>query len=101
MEVHLNLAGLFNHQYNIEGVKNEVLLFSNPHSKYQRINITIKMSFDNGAMWPEDKWILLDEGNGRGYSCITSIDDNIIGILYEGSRTDLIFQKIDISTYLK
>lgn len=95
------MAGLFKHQYNAEGVKKEVLLFSNPNSKYQRINISIKMSFDNGATWPEGKWILLDEGKGRGYSCITSIDDNIIGILYEGSRTDLIFQKIDISKYLK
>jgi len=94
------MASLHKHTYSVNGTKKEVILFSNPNSKYQRIKQTIKMSFDGGNSWPEDKWILLDEGKGRGYSCITSIDNNTIGIVYEGSRADLIFQKIDLSDYI-
>jgi sialidase-1 len=94
------MGSLHKHRYEQHGVKKEVLLFANPNSKYERINLTIKMSFDQGNTWPMNKWILLDEGKGRGYSCITSIDDHTIGILYEGSRADLIFQKIDISAFL-
>jgi sialidase-1 len=95
------MASLHKHQYSINGIKKEILLFSNPNSKYQRSNLTIKMSFDQGATWPQDSWVLLDEGKGRGYSCITSIDEKTIGIVYEGSRADLIFQKIDLSDYLR
>ena len=94
------MASLYKHQYSANGEKREVLLFSNPNSKYHRVRQTIKMSFDGGNTWPKDYWILLDEGKGRGYSCITSIDDNTIGIVYEGSRADLIFQKIDLQDFL-
>ena len=58
------------------------------------------MSFDGGKTWPKDSWILLDEGRGRGYSCLTSIDAHTVGIVYEGSRSDLVFQKIDLTAYL-
>lgn len=95
------MASLHKHNYVINGVKQEVLLFSNPSSKYHRKNMTIKMSFDGGKTWPSDSWLLLDEGQGRGYSCLTSIDEDTIGIVYEGSGSDLVFQKIDISKYLK
>ena len=94
------MASLHKHVYHKNGSKNEVLLFSNPSSKYQRKNMTIKMSFDGGKTWPKDSWILLDEGKSRGYSCITSIDEDTIGILYEGSGSDLVFQKVDIRTFL-
>ena len=46
--------------------------------------------------WPEENWLLLDELGGRGYSSVTSIDDNTIGILYEGSQADMTFQKIPL-----
>tara|TARA_B110000046_G_scaffold172305_1_gene193950 strand:+ start:317 stop:559 length:243 start_codon:yes stop_codon:yes gene_type:complete len=39
----------------------------------------------------------LDEGRGAGYSCLTSIDENTIGILYEGSQAQITFQKISLS----
>jgi sialidase-1 len=94
------MASLHKHVYHKNGFKNEVLLFSNPSSKYQRKNMTIKMSFDGGNTWPENSWILLDEGKGRGYSCITSIDEDTIGIVYEGSGSDLVFQKVDIREFL-
>jgi len=95
------MASIHKHLYtNKHGDASSVLLFSNPNSKYKRINQTIKMSFDDGLTWPEKYWILLDERRGAGYSCLTSIDEDIIGILYEGSQAQMTFQKIDISEYL-
>jgi len=94
------MAGLHKHTYMSQGKRKHVLLFSNPNSKFQRINQTIKISHDNGNTWPEENWMLLDVGKGRGYSCVTSIDEATIGIIYEGSRAQIIYQKIDISEYL-
>ncbi len=91
------MASLHKHEYRENGQKKSILLFSNPNSKINRDHMTIKVSFDDGKTWPEKYWMLLDEGKGRGYSCLTSIDEQTIGILYEGSGADLIFQKILLS----
>lgn len=79
--------------------KGRVLFFSNPNSKTQRDHITIKASFDNGLTWPETNQIELYEEGTYGYSCLTRIDDDHIGILYEGAG-DLYFQKIAIDDFL-
>lgn len=92
---------LYRHNYTENGVKKHILLFSNPNSKEFRINHTIKVSFDDGRTWPEKYWLLLDEGLGAGYSCLTSINENTIGILYEGSHCDIQFQAISLSELLK
>lgn len=76
--------------------KGRILFFSNPNSFNSRTNITIKTSFDNGNSWPEQNQVNLYGPNGFGYSCLTIIDDNHIGIIYEGVR-DLYFQKIPIT----
>jgi len=72
----------------------DLLLFSNPNSRTARKNMTIKLSTDDGASWPEKYHLLLDEYSGRGYSCMTSVNDSIIGILYEGSQSDMVYQQI-------
>lgn len=95
------MGAIHRHNYIKDGVQKSVLLFSNPSSIGTRDNITIKMSFDDGDSWQQQYWILLDEQKGRGYSCITSIDNNTIGILYEGSQADMTFQQIDISSFLR
>jgi len=91
------MASLHKHEYTENGQKKSILLFSNPNSKTNRDNMTIKVSFDNGETWPEKYWMLLDQKSGRGYSCLTSIDEQTIGILYEGSQADMVFQKIALS----
>jgi sialidase-1 len=91
------MASIHRHEYmNTNGAKESILLFSNPNSKYKRVKQTIKVSFDDGKTWPEEHWMELDEGQGAGYSCITSIDNDHIGILYEGSQAQMTFQKINI-----
>ncbi len=59
--------------------------------------MTIKVSFDEGKTWPEKYWLLLDElPLIGGYSCLTSINNNTIGILYEGSQANLTFESIKL-----
>lgn len=79
----------------------QVLFFSNPADKYHRKNMTVKASFDQGNTWPNEYHLLLDQGRGRGYSCMTMIDENTIGILYEGSQSDLVFERIKVSEIIK
>lgn len=71
-----------------------LMLFSNPNATDGRYNITIKASFDEGKTWPENNQILLDQEKGWGYSCLTIVDDDHIGILYESSQANMTFQKI-------
>lgn len=74
-----------------------VLLFSNPRDKKARRNITLQASFDDGKTWPEEHRILLDEGKSRGYSCLAMVDDRTVGILYESSIADLVFQTVPLA----
>ncbi len=73
--------------------KGKVLFFSNPDTKVNRDHITIKTSFDEGMTWPIENQLELYEEDTYGYSCLTMVDDEHIGILYEGKR-DLFFEKI-------
>ncbi|MGL5921141.1 MAG: sialidase family protein, partial [Bacteroidales bacterium] len=74
-----------------------LLFFSNPDSKYHRNNMSIKVSRDQGAAWDMSKTLLLDEWGSFGYSCITCENDSVIGILYEGSKAQMIFQQISVN----
>jgi len=94
------MASIIRHDFVQNGQKKSVLLFSNPDSRTTRKNITIKVSYDDGETWSADKKILLDERKSRGYSCLTSIDNDTIGILYESSQADMVFQTIKINELL-
>jgi len=94
------MASIIRHDYRVKGQKKSILLFSNPDSKTAREHMTIKVSYDDGKTWVDSKKILLDERKSRGYSCLTSIDNDTIGILYESSQVDLVFQKIRINELL-
>lgn len=83
------------------GVKQHVLLFANPHSQKARTHQTIQVSFDDGSTWPESHHLLLDEGRGAGYPSLTRIDARHIGIVYEGSQAQLVFEKIALADLLK
>lgn len=95
------MASIHKHVYHENGEEKSILLFSNPNTKTGRFNMTIKVSFDDGKSWPEEHWLLLDEGRSYGYSCLTSIDENTIGILYEGSRAHMTFESIPLREIIK
>jgi len=79
----------------------EVLFFSNPASTEARQDITIKTSPDQGNSWPEDMQVLLDQEKSAGYSCLTMIDSDHIGIIYESSQVHLAFQIIPLDDLIK
>lgn len=79
----------------------QLLLFSNPNTTKNRNHITIKVSFDNGLTWPDQHQLLLDEDEGWGYSCMTMIDKETVGILYESSVSEITFQKIKLKDIIK
>lgn len=78
----------------------ELLLFSNPAVPDDRYNLTIKASLDDGQSWPAEMQILLDEKNGWGYSCLSRVDAEHVGILYESSQAHMTFQLIPIRELL-
>lgn len=94
------MASTIRHDYTLNGKKKSILVFSNPDSKTLRHHMTIKVSYDDGLTWPVNKKILLDEWKSRGYSCLTSIDNDTIGILYESSQSDMVFQQVKLKELL-
>ena len=76
------------------------VLFSNPNSTSGRHHLTIKASRDRGASWPKTLQLLLDEGRSAGYSCMTMIDEETLGILYEGSQAHMTFQRVPLEQLL-
>ena len=79
----------------------DILIFSNPNSTSQRKDITIKISLDGGYTWSEDHQLLLDEGYNWGYSCLTMVDKETIGILYESSVAHMTFQSVKLKDIIK
>nr|WP_157450762.1 sialidase family protein [Bacteroides coprosuis] len=79
----------------------DLLFFSNPNTTEGRDHITIKMSLDGGYTWKESNQILVDEGHSWGYSCLTMIDEETVGILYESSVAHMTFQAIKLSDFLE
>lgn len=84
---------------NITGKK--LLLFSNPNTTKGRNHITIKASLDGGLTWPAEHQVLLDEAEGWGYSCLSMIDKETVGIFYESSVAHMTFQAIKITDLIK
>jgi len=94
------MASIIGCNYQLDGNMKHFLFFSNPNSKTKRHRMAIKVSADEGLNWSEYKPFLLDELNSRGYSCLTVIDNETIGILYESSQADMVFQAIKIKDLL-
>ncbi len=79
----------------------DLLLFSNPATTNGRYNITIKASLDGGMTWNEENQILLDEDQGWGYTCLTMVDRETVGILYESSVAHMTFQIVKLKDLIK
>lgn len=90
------MASIIKAKVNVKGQQKEVLFFSNVNSSTARINMTIRASLDLGETWLSANELLLDERRLFGYSALTKIDDNTIGLIYEGLR-ELYFLRIPVS----
>ncbi|MFO0901546.1 MAG: alpha/beta hydrolase fold domain-containing protein [Pirellulales bacterium] len=87
--------------YECDGESKRVLLFANPRSQKGRTHHTVQVSFDDGLTWPDSHHWLLDEGRGAGYPSLTRIDDEHVGIVYEGSQSHLVFEKLALVDLLE
>lgn len=82
------------------GKLQDVLFFSNPNTGTGRYNITIKASLDMGQTWLPANQLLIDERLCFGYSSLTKVDDQTIGILYEGTK-ELYFVTVPVNKIIK
>ena len=74
-----------------------LVIFSNPASTSGRHHMTLKVSRDEGASWPEAWHTLYDQRAGYGYSCLTEVGEESVGVLYEGAR-ELYFLRFALRT---
>ncbi len=94
-------GSIFRMDYRTAGGARHILLFSNPHSETDRVDQTVQVSFDDGLTWPRDHHLLLDEGRGWAYPCLTRIDAERVGIVYAGSQADVVFQALPLRDLLE
>lgn len=89
-------ASILKHIYKkADGSEKELLFFFNPNDPDRRIHHSIRCSLDEGMTWPAV--LEVDEGPGAGYSCMIPVDNETIGVLYEGSGANLVYQRIKVA----
>jgi sialidase-1 len=59
------------------------VLFSNPPDATRRINLTVRLSYDEGETWPVARRLW---AGPSAYSCLTVLPDLSIGCLYEAGN---------------
>ncbi len=84
-------ASLIRVKSTIDGDDSNLLAFMNPNSPKRRINMTLKLSEDEGKTWP--RALTLYRPDCYGYSSIVKIDADTIGTLYE-TAGGLIYQTV-------
>jgi sialidase-1 len=75
--------------------KNRRLLFSNPASPKKRINMTVRLSYDEGQTWTVSKQVY---AGPSAYSCLAALSDMTIGCLYERGKADA-YEKITLARF--
>lgn len=89
------MASFIKGNVKVNGKLMEALFFSNVANQIARKNMTIKVSLDLGNSWSHENELLIDEHQCYGYSSLTRIDENNLGIVYEGSG-DLYFMIVQV-----
>lgn len=51
--------------------------------------------------WPLANQVTLDEDEGWGYSCLSMIDKETVGIFYESSVAHMTFQAVKLTDLVK
>jgi sialidase-1 len=59
------------------------VLFANPADEKGRVNMTVRLSYDEGVSWPVAKQIF---AGPSAYSCLARLPDGDIGLLFEGGE---------------
>lgn len=75
-------AGFRRYSWPDDGNRN-IILFSNPAHERERVNMTVRLSLDEGVSWPVAKRL---HAGPSAYSDLAVLGDQRIGCLYEGGR---------------
>lgn len=82
----------------VPGVSKQRILFSNPASGSARENLTLRVSYNDGATWAFKRSLY---AGTVGYSCLTRTSDGQIGVLFErgpqGAPFQIVFARTDIA----
>jgi sialidase-1 len=60
-----------------------ILLFSNPASETERVNMTVRLSYDEGQTWPATRTL---HAGPSAYSCLAVLATGEIACLYEAEE---------------
>ncbi len=77
-----------------DGDESNLLAFMNPNSKTGRVDMTIKLSEDEGMTWSRE--LTIYRPGCCGYSSLVKIDSETLGAFYETSG-GLMFQRVKIA----
>ncbi|MFC4993426.1 exo-alpha-sialidase [Rubritalea tangerina] len=97
------MASILRYSSTKDGDKQDILLFSGPADggKKRRTHMSIRYSLDEGETWSEP--YLLDQLGGA-YSCLSLIEENgrrDIGIIYEGSQSNMTFERLSLDELMQ
>ena len=77
-----------------DGDDANLLAFMNPNHPKHRVDMTIKLSEDEGQTWSRS--LTLYRPGGCGYSCLVKLDAETLGAFYETSG-GLLFQRVKLA----
>jgi sialidase-1 len=71
------------------------ILFANAASQTDRVNLTARLSYDEGRTWPVSRTV---HAGSSAYSCLTVLPDATIGLLYErDGYSRITFARFDLA----
>ena len=71
------------------------ILFSNPASRTERVNLTVRLSYDECKTWPVARTIY---SGPSAYSCLVALPDLTVACLYERGLENP-YEKISIACF--
>ncbi len=88
-------ASILQHPFRQPGHDKNPILFANAAATFQnRVNMTVRMSYDDGSTWPVAKSI---HPGPSAYCCLVSLPDGSVGLLYEGG--DWVYERITFARF--
>ena len=77
-------ASLLRYTKIADGFDKNRILFSHSASRISRVNMTVRISYDEANTWQLAKTI---NPGGSAYSCLTVMKDGTVGLLYENGKS--------------
>jgi len=82
-------------RYAPAGSDKSMILFCNPADGAKRINMTVKLSYDEAKTWPVAKSVF---AGPSAYSCLVTLPDGTIGCFYETGEK-MPYEKISLAVF--